>query len=250
MALDGQSHVALVGETLNEISTKPDTWLDRAFLRIDRIKSVSLDGTPPGMKWRIQRESEDSAWQLADTKPDERVDPSKLPTFASALGSPNFTDVLPRDTKPESIGLDKPVTLLVDTFDGFNYTIKAGTLADDKYPIIVAATATIEQTRKPGADEKPEDKKRLDEEFAAKKMQLDERLAKTKDLENRIFLVPRFVIETLLKERSSFFATPNPAPSPSPSPGAGVSVTTPPVAVPPPGATAGTPRATDPKRRR
>jgi len=95
-------------------------------------------------------------------------------------------------------------------------------------------------------DEKPEDKKKADEEFAVTKKTQEEKLAKEKKHEGWVYEVSSYVISNVLKKRGETLkekpaaeATPAPAAPTSPP----VSVTTPPVAVPPAPAPAKTGRA-------
>jgi hypothetical protein len=236
MALDGKNRVALVSETFADIEPKPESWLDRAFIQIERIKTLALTGTAPAQQWKLTRDSENAEWKLDGAKPDEKLDTAKLPGIGS-LASPSFTDVLAADAKPG----DQPVTIAAETFDGFTYTLKSSVPADEKANVTVAVAATIDQERKPAADEKPEDKKRRDDEFAATKKQLDEKLAREKKLEGRVFVLPKHAIEPLLKDRASMIAVPPPTPTPMPAPAAAalpagtpVEVVTQPVAAPAP----------------
>lgn len=200
MPLDGKTRVALVEETFSGFNTNPENWIDHSFIRLAHIKSVALTGTTPGMQWKLQRDNEKSHWQLCDSKPDEYLNTAQVPIFASSLEEPSFTDVLLPDTKPETLGLNHPVVLVIETFDGFTYTLKAGAPGDGNYPLTVSVSAILPPERKPGTNDIPEEK-----------------LTREKKLEGRIFLVPRYTIDSLLKERSSLVSTPNPSPGPSPA---------------------------------
>ena len=92
--------------------------------------------------------------------------------------------MLPADTKPEQIGLDKPTVVTLDTFDNFTYTIKLGQKTNDNLPMVVAVTAQIPKERTPGKDEKPEDKARLDKEFKEKQKKLEDKLSQEQSYGN------------------------------------------------------------------
>jgi hypothetical protein len=92
--------------------------------------------------------------------------------------------------------------------------------------VTVKVTADLPKERTPAADEKPEDKARLDSEFTSKQTQLNEQLAKEKAFEGRVYLLSPFQVDALLKERKALLAEP-PAPpqppadsAPSPAPAA------------------------------
>ncbi len=196
MPEDGTKHVFLIGDPLQDLITKPERWINHDFLKIEKPKSIALDGKTPEQKWKIERETESAPWRLADLKPSEEPDPTKTSALASTFGNVSFADVLAPDTKPETIGLDQPSTVTVEAFDGLTYTLKIGQLKDEKYPVTVSLTAP--------PNEKPEEKK-----------QQDEKLAEAKKLAGRPFLISKFTVEQLLKKRADLLKPP-----PSPSPGA------------------------------
>jgi hypothetical protein len=132
---------------------------------------------------------------------------------------------------------------VIETFDGFRYDLKIGKVIGDNHPVTATVTAEIAKERTPAADEKPEDKARLDSEFAGKQKKLEEKLAQEKKFEGRMYLVAKYSVEPLLKERNSLLpdkpAEPAKAPEgTSPAPG-----TTP--AAGAPAAPAGSPKPAD-----
>ena len=204
--------VSLVSETLEQVDPTPTAWLDKSFLKIDNIKSVSISsGTN---QWTVTRDSDtENTWKLAGAKPSEAVDQEKVPYFVSIFGSPTFNDVLPAGSVPA--GYDSIVT--VTTFDQFIYTLKFGKAAGDNLPLSIAVSANPPpRERTPGKDENPEDKKRLDEEFAAHTKQLADRLAKDDALSARTYLVPKTTFDALFVPRTSLLAPP-PASTPAPA---------------------------------
>jgi len=267
----GGQKVSLVSETLDEVEPKPERWLKKDFVKIENPKKITLAGAAEGMNWSISRESATAEWKLADanaaapaadakpegaaaaTPPDAKppeggeptppaaegpkpgeLDTSKVSQFATLLSNPVFKDVLNPDAKPEDTGLDKPTTATFETFDGLTYALKIGKLMSDAYPVQFTVTGDLPKERTPGQDEKPEDKTRLDEAFAATQKKLQEKLETEKKLEGRTYLLEKFTVEPLLKERSALLVEAKPATPPaSPDGDAPVSATTPPVSIPP-----------------
>jgi hypothetical protein len=231
--------VSLVSETLDEVDPKPENWLAKDFIKIENPKSIAVSGP---QTWSVSRESPSGEWKLADAKPDEKLDPGKTSSFGSVFASANFNDVLAPDAKLE----DPTTTATIETFDGSRYEVKIGKPSGDSYPVLVNVSGDFAKERVPGKDEKPEDKTKLDGEFALKQKQLEEKLAKEKKFEGRAYLVAKFVVDPLLKERAGLFPdkpaeTANPA---RPAPSAAtppISVTTPPMTVPRPKIEAVTP---------
>jgi hypothetical protein len=190
--------VSLVAETLDEIDPAPTRWVATDFVNVEGVKTVAVKGA---QTWALSRDSATAEWQLAGAKPDEKVDASKVSGLANILNGATISDVLAAETKAEPV-----VTASLATFDGFKYEVQIGKDEGDNVPVFVQVSASLEKERKAGAEEKPEDKTRLDEEFTKKQKELSEKLSKEKKLEGRGFLLPKFRVDALLKERSALLA--------------------------------------------
>ena len=219
MPEDGSKRVALVSDPLQDVVTKPERWLSRDFIKIGKPKAIAVEGTTPAMKWKILRENETADWKFVEAKPGEEVDKTKVSGLASSVSNLSFTDVLDPTTKPEGIGLDQPSAATIETFDGLTYSLKIGKLNDDKYPVMFSIAAAFPTERAVTPNEKAEDKKKLDEEFLNKKKTGEEKLAKEKKIEGRPFLINKFAIDQLLKNRADLIKTePSPTPAAPSSP--------------------------------
>ena len=235
--------ISLVSETFENAEPKPERWLSKDFVKIENPKSIAVAGPTDAQHWTVTRDSATAEWKLADAKPDEKFDATKTSPLGSVFASPTFNDVLAPDAKPADTGFDKATTATIETFDGFRYELKIGKTNGENVPVQIAVSANFSKERTPVKDEKTEDKKSLDDEFARKQKQLEEKLAKEKQFEGRAYLVAKFTAEALLKDRAALMAdkpaettaTP-PAPGPVPMPAfpSPVSVTTPPVSIPAP----------------
>lgn len=249
----GGSRVSLISETLDEVETKPESWLARDFIKIESPSSVIVAGATDAQKWKLTRENASADWKLEGAKPDEKVDAAKASQVGNVFAYPTFADVLNPDAKPAETGLDKPAVITFTTFDGFTYVLKAGKETGGNQPVTLEVSAQLAKERTPAKDEKPEDKTRLDDEFKAKLKRLEEKLAAEKKFEGRPFLIAKATMDQILKDRASLLEEKKPEPAPGatpplppvpgapaaqgakapPSPSAPISVTTPPVAVPP-----------------
>ena len=216
----GSGRVSLVSETFEDAEPKAESWINRNFIRVESPRSIALQGSAAGQQWKISRESASADWKLEGAKDDEKIDQGKASPLSGALSSPSFVDVLAPDAKPADTGLDQASVLTLETFDGFVYTLKVGKTAAENLNVNVGVAGNFSKERTPAADEKPEDKTRLDDEFKAKLKRLEDKLASEKKLEGRVFQVAKFVLDPFLKERSGFFAE------------AKAEATTPPVEVP------------------
>ncbi|HEX4667781.1 MAG TPA: DUF4340 domain-containing protein [Chthoniobacterales bacterium] len=220
MPEDGIHHVSLVTDTFQQIDDQPERWLDRDFIKIEKPISIAVAGPSLGMNWKLEREPASKEWRLADGKPEEKLDETKATQIANSVGNiASFRDVLAPDAKPETTGLDKPVSFTVTTEDGFTYILNVGKKRDESYPLMVAVSANLPRERHAAKEETTEEKTRADKEFQTRRESLEKKLAKEKKLEGRIFLVPKFGIEQLEKNRPDLLA-PKPTLTPSPSPAA------------------------------
>jgi hypothetical protein len=205
---DDVKTVALVSDPLS-VEAKPEDWLNKDWFKVERIKSVSVVTTNATNNWKLTRETDGAEWKLADAKAGEAADGSKTSGLNWLLSSPSFNDVMV-DPKPETTGLDKPTVATIETLDGFSYTLKIGQPSGGEenanHALQVSITANLPKERTPGKDEKPEDKDKLDKEFAAKQKPLEEKLKNEKAFEKWTYVVPKFTLETLLKDRKDFLA--------------------------------------------
>jgi hypothetical protein len=219
MPEDNSHRITLVAQAFQQIDNKPERWLDRDFIKIEKPISVECAGIDPAMAWKLEKEHASTDWKLTDLKPGEQLDQTKAKQIASAAGNvSSFTDVLAPDASADSTGLDKPVVFTISNEEGFAYVLKVGKKNNDGYPITVAVSADLPTTRTPGKDETPEEKTKLDKEFQAKRETLEKKLTKEKAFEGRPFLISKYTIEQLEKKRADLLApksTPTPSPGPS-----------------------------------
>jgi hypothetical protein len=252
---DGET-IWQVSNTFFDLEAKPENWVDKAFVDVQKIRDIAVTAPKAEDSWAIKRGSDtENDFVLADAKPSEKLDNTKI-TASSLLSSPSFNDVSPKDKAAEL--LKEPVKAKISTFDGFSYDVQVAKQSkdgSDKYFMTIAASADIPKARAPVKDEKEEDKKKADEAFAAEKKTKEDKLAKEQKFAGWVYEVSEYTVNNLLKKRSEIVklevpkaedpkpaaeppaatppAAPAPAPAPAPSASAPVSVTTPPVSVPP-----------------
>jgi hypothetical protein len=196
--------VSLLSDPLQDLVTKPERWLNKDFIKIEKPKTIALAGATPAQQWKLVRENESAVWKFADAKAGEELDNAKAQPLASSVSSLSFTDVLDPQTN-----LDHPSTVTIETVDGFVYTLKIGQLKGESYPVTVSVEAQPPAPASPAPNEKPEEQKKTREE----------KLAKEKKFEGRPFLVSKFSVEQLLKDRADLIkAAPSASPSPSGQP--------------------------------
>jgi hypothetical protein len=233
--------ISIVSETFSNVEPKPEQWLNKDFFKVEKVKSVAVSYPVETNSWKLQRDTESAELKLVDARPEEKLDAGKVSGVPNALSWPSFNDVVV-EAKTEMTGLDKPTVAKLETFDGFNYTVKVGNKhGDDAYYVSVAVSADYPRERTPGKDEKPEDKEKFDKEFKEKTEKLNEKLKQEKALDKWVFLLSKWSLDSLLKERHTLMAEkkeePKPATTSTNTPPALVSpvdATVPPVPPPPP----------------
>lgn len=198
--------VALVAEPFSNVEAKPEDWLDKKeWFKVEKLKSVSVTAAQTTNSWKLFRESETGEWKLADAKEGEVLDNGKSGSASSALSYPSFTDIA-TNTAPAATGMDKPIVARLETFDGFLYTAKVGKAEGENHFFQIAAEGQFPKERTPGKDEKPEDKEKLDKEFAENLKKFQDKLAALKAHEKWTYLVSKWTVDAFLKERKDLLA--------------------------------------------
>ena len=226
---------------LNDIEASASEWLQKDdFLKIEKIKSVSVSQPNAADSWALNREKEGDDMSLLDAKEGEKLDSSKGNSAGRVFGFTNFDDVASKAAKPEDLGMDKAVTANIETFEGYKYAIKMSKKDEDHYMTVIGSGSRLAQEdeskarlpqpdeskpREPGKDEKPEDKEKLDKEHSDNLIQLvasrekshkdnqvnlksdrdkefADNLAKLKKLEGWSFKVSSFTFDAIFKTRA------------------------------------------------
>ena len=202
-------NVWLVNETFSSVQPEPGQWLSKDFIKVEKIKSVALER--PGSEtnsWKLVRETEGGQWQLADAKPGENFDASKASSLNYAFSSPSFDDVVSPDASPQDVGLAEPTTAKIETFDGFVYNVQVGAETNNNYFVKVDVEGNFPAERTPASEEKEEDKESLDKTFQEDLEKLREKLKNEERHEKWTYLVSKWSVDSLLKNRGDFMAEP------------------------------------------
>ncbi|MCB1087064.1 MAG: DUF4340 domain-containing protein, partial [Verrucomicrobiae bacterium] len=193
--------VYLVSETFSNFETEPSDWLKEDFFKVEKVKTIAIQTGTAADDWKLTREDESGDFTLADTKDAEELDPIKVGSMKNAFSSPRFEDVITGDEAKDKA--PNKTTFVVETFDGFTYTVKLSDKTDlNEYYLSYDVSGKFQEARKPGEEESDEEKKKLDDEFAAGLKTLQDKLAAEKALAGKIFKVRAFVAESLVKKRS------------------------------------------------
>ena len=192
--------VFLVEETFSDIKTDASEWLDDSFFSVSQVKSVARDSGKPEEDWTLVRDDANGDFSFAKPKAGEELDIGKVSSMKNAFASPRFEDVVSND--PAKDGPDA-VTFTVETFDNFVYTVKVSEKdAAGELILTVDATATFEEKRKEGPEESDDEKKRLDDAFAAELKAQKDKLADVKKLSGWVYRTRSYFVDSINKKRS------------------------------------------------
>ena len=200
--------ISVVNEVLANAEPKADDWVDKEWIKVEQPVFVSVS-TPDGTNgFTLSRTNEFSSWSLADVKAGEKLDSTKTGPYGTLLSAPNFEDVV-ADPKDDVLGFAAPIKATVRTAGGWTYDLQVGKAQEaDRYPVRVQVSAQLVTERTPGKDEKPEDKAKLDKDFAEKLKKQQDKLAAEKAFGKWTYLASRWSLEPLLKGRKDLFEDP------------------------------------------
>ena len=224
-----------VSEMFPSVSTEASRWLSDTFISPEKIKSITVsqpDKQEPA--WKLTRETEEAEFKLANAAATEVLDTTATSPFKSLFSYARFEDVVPKDKVAERTATEGKRTAVVETFEGFTYTITATPIkptpappaaikaatppaAADNYLLTVSVSAELPKERKKEEGEKPEDAKTKDAAFTERLKTLSEKLQKETALAGRTFEVTKSLVEPLLKDRTALITKATP-----PTPGANV----------------------------
>ncbi len=200
-ALDAAQSVVVVGDTLAMASAKPESWLRKEFFKVERLKSVAIQGEDSEHTWTITKASPEDFWRLEGAASTDDFDAVNGNQLAGALESMLLHDVA-IGVNDEAAGLTKPVVVTAQTFDNLTYTLRIGAKKDDQRYVRVALAGEPPKQRTPGKDEKSEDKDKLDKGFQEQLTALEARLKNERALADWTFLVPGWKLEAMLRGRA------------------------------------------------
>jgi hypothetical protein len=206
VAADPQ-RVSVVSEPFTSVAAKPQGWLAKELLRLERPKSLSVIGPDGREKWSIAKGSEAGDWKLAGAG---KFNSGRAQDAASALYGLRIADAAAGVSDAEA-GLDKPTVVRAATFEGWTYELRIGKAAPGGRRYVKTNVAgAVPDARTPAADEKAEDKEKNEQAFADRKELLAAKLAREKAVAGQIVLVEGSTLEPLLRDRAALLAVEKP----------------------------------------
>jgi Domain of unknown function (DUF4340) len=194
--------VAVISDPLDEATAQASQWLDKTFFKMEKPRSVAVNFPAATNSWKLVRNSETNNWELANARPDEKLDSSQASETAGSFSSPSFNDVAV-DLKPEQTGLNEPKHVEIKTFDGFDYSMSVGRETNDNYFFALDNVSAKFPTEPPAEkNEKPQEKAARDKAFQENLKKLQDKLAQESAFTNWVYEIPSWSLEPLLKKRS------------------------------------------------
>jgi len=248
-----ESGVYKVSEMFSALSPEPKSWLNDEFVKIEKIKSISVSdkGQADKVNWKVTRENENGEFTLDSPKAGENLDSTVANSLKTLFAFARFEDVMSADEAGKISKPQEKLTAKIETFEGFVYTITVepaeatkpkdpatpdAPAPEENYLVTVNVEATLPTERKKEEKESEEDAKVKDKAFADRKAELEKRLTAEKAMAGKVFKVTKYTVDPLLKLRSEVAPqqAPGGAANATPPAGAGLGgAVTPPVQVPP-----------------
>uniref|UniRef100_UPI0018679218 DUF4340 domain-containing protein n=1 Tax=Luteolibacter marinus TaxID=2776705 RepID=UPI0018679218 len=212
-----ESGIYVVSELFPSLSPEPKRWLKDDFIKIEKIKSITVspEAKAGDVAWKVTRDDESAEFTLEGAKDGETVSTSATSPLKSLFSYARFEDVVPEDQVDELGNLLKKRTVVIETFEGFTYTIGITPVYPDKeepamsedappeqtFLMTVDVTADLPAERKKDEQETEDDAKAKDEAFKKRHEELEQRLAADKKFAGIVFRVGSYTVSAVMKER-------------------------------------------------
>ena len=194
----GKDTVIVVSDPLEKAVASPGRWLGKDFFKAERVRTLAVWPASDAPHWKIARAEEWGQWKFAAGG--GTLNPSAAVAAVNKLASLAFDDVAPN---PKSEPTGKPFVAIAETFDNLVYTVRLSKKAKgDDYLVTFTVTGEPPKSRVPEKGEKPQDKERLDKDFAETRKRLAERVAAERALSKWTYVIAGGELEPLLRSRA------------------------------------------------
>jgi hypothetical protein len=192
--------IAVVADPLKDADPGPAFWLDKDIFRADSVKTVTAAGPDGKQRWSLTRAKEGDLMSFVGSS--DKPDPQKGQDTISTFYGVSLIDVVSRPAAAEA-GLEKPLTVTAQSFDGITYVLKIGSKAgDDRYYLAFSSSGDPSKFRVVTPGESTEDKAKKDKEFEEQLKGRLERRARDRLMERWTYIVPKTAIAAVLRDRA------------------------------------------------
>ena len=98
-----RGNVLLASDDLANATPAPQAWLSQEFVKVEKVKSVSLVSAEGANLWTILRQAESWPWTLTDSKPDEVLNTNLMAQASERATFLRFADVAPTPPRLSSV---------------------------------------------------------------------------------------------------------------------------------------------------
>ena len=200
LLVEGMKNPVVVSESLYDAVPDISSWLNKDFVKVENIKSVSYSDGDSKNGWSVSKDKKDGTFKVEWLKKDEEQNGSNISSLTSSFNYMSFNGIADYKKASDLEKLEKHAVLTVRTFDGFTYKFTVAE-KDDKGFLNVAVSAKFAEKRIPAKDEKKEDKEKLDKKFRENLKKLQEKLKKEEFFNNWVYTFPKYKIDQLMKPR-------------------------------------------------
>src|SRR5215471_10524441 len=194
LAGDDAKTVLALGDPLLQVEAKAQDWLVKDLLRVEGSKTITSS-----KGWTVTRNTEGMDWKLAGSS--QAPDLQKATDLSSSLGWVNLVDVVADPAKADT-GLDHPVKIQAQTFDGLKYTLDIGKPVDSNYYLRIGVAGEPTKSRPAVKGEKAEDKAKNDKSFEEQRKKTLDKVDHEKKLAAWTYLVSKTTVDPLLRDRA------------------------------------------------
>ncbi len=198
--IEGTDTPALVTDPLSIIDPDPQKWLDKDFITIPDMLSITLNGSDGKKKWKIYRNGIKKSWTLEGLKKGEKLYPRQMYDATSMFKKIYFDDVSPAS----EVELKDTQSVILESASGLIYNIKL-LVKDKKVFAKIEISAKLASKMTPMKDVTPEAIKKQEEELQAKMEKIKKRLAEENLYTHWLYEFPTYKISKVLKERKNFY---------------------------------------------
>lgn len=214
---DGKEQPVLVTAVLSSLVARPVEWLDKSFIRLDKINEIELEDADGKTIWQIARENNDGILRLGGVDPElEEVDATKISGIASSLQYLTFEDVVTGEAAAEFTPENK---LKLTGANGIVIEFATASRGQDVL-FRVAVAADFPEARVAQENESPEDKEKLDREFNEQLRESRRQLADYRQFEGFVYKTGKTRFGSALEPRDAL-VKPKPQEEKSEQPAAG-----------------------------
>ncbi len=196
--------VVLVSEPFANLMDSNDTWWDKSFIRVEKLKQASAYQGEQEL-WSVYRDQETDPLKLKGEIPaDEELAMDKINGIDSALRYPGFNQIADPVITDEAHGLGADTrSFVVQSFNGITYTFRIGKKNDkDEYPLKLALDFNEPTPPTAPSEESEADKVKREDAFKMKiDAARDQYEKESARYQNWVFIVSSYTVDDMVLER-------------------------------------------------